>query len=483
MPEAFSIDRPLFKSGSTKAYLVTGVIVAIATLLRALLGSWADIFPYMVFFPGVVVATVLCGTRAGLLALLLSVLSSWVFFRHLDFRTVQFAIGSLAVITVTAVLRRANDQVLALNETLRISERKFRGLIDSAPDAMVILDATGRIALINSRTEQLFGYARAELIGQPADMLLRERDRAGYEAQLAVVRNGAQPDAKMVPDIHGLTKTRKTFPLEISFGLLATRTGPLISSTLRDITERRHIEASLADASKAKSEFLARVSHELRTPLNAIIGFSELIRDGIGAPLDERYKEYGADINNAGRHLLNIVNDILDISKIEDGRLELREEIVSIAESLEACRRFIAVMAEKAEVALSIEVPEAMPYLRSDQIRLRQILLNVMSNAVKFTPPGGRVSIRAEAGPEGAQIAVQDTGIGMRPEDIAVALEPFRQIESTLSRRFEGTGLGLPLTKALIELHGGQLHIESEPTKGTLVRIGFPPERVIPAAA
>jgi signal transduction histidine kinase len=240
---------------------------------------------------------------------------------------------------------------------------------------------------------------------------------------------------------------------------------------------------SLAEAYKAKSDFLARMSHELRTPLNAIIGFSEMIRDAHVGPLPARYREYGGDINCAGRHLQTIVNDILDISKLEDGRLELRDEIVSIADTIETCRRMIAAMAESAGVTLSVELPGALPFIRSDELRFRQILLNLMSNAVKFTPAGGRVHVTAAHVSDGIAITIADTGIGMKEEDIPVALEPFRQIDGALSRRFDGTGLGLPLAKALVELHGGALAIESTPSKGTDVRVLLPPARVTHAAA
>jgi signal transduction histidine kinase len=235
--------------------------------------------------------------------------------------------------------------------------------------------------------------------------------------------------------------------------------------------------------SNAKSVFLAETSHELRTPLNAIIGFSEMIRDGMMGPIDTRYRDYGSDIAGAGRHLQKVINDILDISKVESGRLELHEEVVSIEETLQECGRIILAMAKVANVTLDIEAHEAFPLLRFDPIRFRQILLNLMSNAVKFTPAGGHVGVSAAVTKDAIVIAVTDTGIGMRREDIAIALKPFQQIDSALSRRFDGTGLGLPLAKALTELHGGTLEIESAPGEGTTVRLRLPRERMIHIAA
>jgi signal transduction histidine kinase len=257
---------------------------------------------------------------------------------------------------------------------------------------------------------------------------------------------------------------------------------------VRRINENLRLsEAQLVEASKAKSEFIARMSHELRTPLNAIIGFSEMIREAMIGPLDARYRGYGADIHNAGRHLQNVINDILDVSKIEGGQLELRDETVAIDDMIESCRRIVAAMAEATGVALSVDISETLPLLRCDALRFRQILLNLMSNAVKFTPSGGRATVSATIEDGFAAITVADTGIGMREEDIDVALEPFRQVggnaQDMLTRRFDGTGLGLPLAKKLVELHGGSLTIKSALGHGTIVRIRLPLERKVEAAA
>jgi signal transduction histidine kinase len=261
----------------------------------------------------------------------------------------------------------------------------------------------------------------------------------------------------------------------------------LASAKMRRINENLRLsEARLAEASRAKSDFIAHMSHELRTPLNAIIGFSEMIRDAMIGPLDARYRSYGGDIHSAGRHLQNVINDILDISKIEGGRLELRDEPVSIVDMLESCRRIVAAMAEATGVTLSVDVPASLPLIRCDALRFRQILLNVMSNAVKFTAAGGSATAAAAIEDGFAVITIADTGIGMRAEDIATALEPFGQVSTgagdTLTRRFAGTGLGLPLAKTLVELHGGTLAIESALRRGTKVRIRMPLERTAAAA-
>jgi signal transduction histidine kinase len=233
-------------------------------------------------------------------------------------------------------------------------------------------------------------------------------------------------------------------------------------------------------ANRTKSEFLANMSHELRTPLNAIIGYSEVIKKGMFGPLSERYREYSADIFDSGTHLLALINDILDLSKLEAGQFELQEENVDLAGAIRASMHLIETAAEKSKVRLSTTAGTHEPLLvRADDRRLRQILINLLSNAVKFTPEGGRVHVSTSVTSQGIAIAVSDTGIGMTPDHISKALEPFRQIDSKLSRKYEGTGLGLPLAKHLVVLHGGTLSIESKVNVGTTVTVALPPERVV----
>jgi two-component system cell cycle sensor histidine kinase PleC len=259
-----------------------------------------------------------------------------------------------------------------------------------------------------------------------------------------------------------------------------------VYGVVQDITGRKRIEQDLRmakddaeAASRTKTEFLANMSHELRTPLNAILGFSEVIRDAIAGPLDARYRDYARDIQNSGQHLLELINDLLDLTKIEARQLTLQIEELDLARIFDGCRRFIAERAKAGGVELIVHLPPHMPSIFADELRLKQILLNLLSNAVKFTPGPGRVMLTATiTASDAIELAVADTGIGMRPEDIPIALEPFRQLDSSLSRRFEGTGLGLPLARTLTELHGGTLDIRSEPSRGTTVTVTLPRAQV-----
>ena len=266
---------------------------------------------------------------------------------------------------------------------------------------------------------------------------------------------------------------------------------PASLSWMSDISQRKGIEAELIKskeaaefANRTKTEFLANMSHELRTPLNAIIGFAEVIKDEMFGPVGlKKYADYAKDIHTSGRHLLDLINDILDLSKLEAGKLELREESVALGEAVEECLTLVRSRAQKSDVVLATEIAPDLPPLMCDERALKQVLLNFLSNAVKFTPAGGTVTtgVRRQGG--GVAIFVRDTGIGMSAADIEVALAAFGQVDSKIARQHHGTGLGLPISKSLIELHGGTLSVESAPGKGTTMIAAFPAWRVNAAVA
>jgi signal transduction histidine kinase len=231
-------------------------------------------------------------------------------------------------------------------------------------------------------------------------------------------------------------------------------------------------EAEAANASKTR--FLANMSHELRTPLNAIIGFSEILTGQFFGGLNEKYLDYSQDILRSGRHLLAVINDVLDLSKSESGRMVLSARRLDMRDVLADCAAMVREQCSAAGLALHVAAMEQELLLDGDEAKLRQILLNLLSNAIKFTERGGAVSLAADAGDSALTVTVADTGIGMSPEDVEIAFQPFGQVDNRLERRYEGTGLGLPLTKALMELHQGRITIDSARGQGTRIILTFP---------
>jgi PAS domain S-box-containing protein len=261
--------------------------------------------------------------------------------------------------------------------------------------------------------------------------------------------------------------------------------------TAEDVTRRRHAETELRwareqaeIANKAKSAFLANMSHELRTPLNAVMGFSELMREELFGPLgDPRYVEFATDIFNSGQHLLGIIGDILDLAKVDAGQMELNEEDVEIGGLMRSAERLVTEDARRHNVPVEVRPPAEALTVWADPTRLRQILVNLLSNAIKFTATGAPVVLDCACEADGAvAFRVADRGIGMRPAEIERALQPFQQVDNSLSRRYDGVGLGLPLTKSLAELHGAGFEIESAPGEGTIVTVRLPPWRTDGAA-
>ena len=252
-----------------------------------------------------------------------------------------------------------------------------------------------------------------------------------------------------------------------------------VAERTRDLLRAKE-QAELA--SRSKTEFLATISHELRTPLNAIIGFSEVMAGAMFGPLgNARYQGYATDIVNSGRHLLAVINDILDVSKIEAGQMSLDIGVVEIPSVIDSAVQLVEARARTGQLQLRTEVEADLPAITGDRRRCLQILVNLLSNAIKFTPEGGRITVLAAAERGGVSLRVRDTGIGMSESEIAVALEPFRQVDGSLSRQYEGTGLGLPLAKSMTELHGGALAVSSRKGEGTEVAVWLPREPVLPA--
>jgi PAS domain S-box-containing protein len=369
-------------------------------------------------------------------------------------------------------------------------EDPYRGMFEHALWGIFQTTAEGRYIRVNPALARLYGYDSPEALLTALTDIGRQV-YVDVERRAEFVRLMDQNDS--LSGFESQVRRRDGSVIWISESCRAVRRsdGALLyyEGTAIDVTSRRESEAELRwarqqaeQANKAKSAFLATMSHELRTPLNAIMGFSEILQQQLfGALGDPRYVEFATDIFNSGKHLLNIIGDILDLAKVDAGQMQLNEEEIDIAALMQSAKRLIAEDARKHAVPVDVRLPDEALTVWADPTRLRQILLNLLSNAVKFTPNGAEVVLSCARQADGAVVfEVADRGIGMSAEDIERAMQPFQQIDNSLARRYEGAGLGLPLTKSLADLHGAAFEIESAPAMGTKATIRLPAWRAEP---
>jgi len=414
---------------------------------------------------------------------------------------------------LTSVVTRTAELLTKQSEVLRESEMKFRAVAQSANDAIVSADQRGNIIAWNTGAERIFGYQDAEVLGKPFTMLIPERYQHAHEQGLERMRGGAESKILgKATELAGYRKSGQEFPLELSLSGWKTGEGTFYTGIIRDITERKHAEEALRaltaslehkvrertaelevardqalTATQHKSEFLANMSHELRTPLNAVIGFSEVLLEKMFGELNPKQEEYLGDILGSGRHLLALINDILDLAKIESGHMELDIGTFDLPAVLNSTFMLIRERAKRHSIHVSLDIDHRLGGVTADERKLKQILLNLLSNAVKFTPEDGAVSLKAVLQDDGVEISVSDTGIGIEPEFQQKIFDEFFQVGGHLKKQ-EGTGLGLAVTKKFIELHGGRIWVQSAKGQGstftfTLPVLPTPEKRSAPTVA
>jgi signal transduction histidine kinase len=379
---------------------------------------------------------------------------------------------------------------------IRFSRRRYLAsgidldeLFDQIPDPIAYFDADNRLSACNLSFRDHFPVViESDFLRRASMGPVSAHSRIGHNAlparlalsgptpanlPVATPQSDFEPHIRRTPD----GGTLLTFRDQSAMRRMEDGYRRQIEALKEDLAAARHARRKAMDTARARKNFLTSTSHELRTPLNAILGFSEIIAKEIYGPLqNERYREYAELIHSSGAHVLSLVNDLLDLSKLDAGKLELRVEPVEILKIIIDCVRSVEAQSTRDHIGISVRVYDGVDRLCGDNKRLRQMLLNLLSNALKFTPVGGDISIEVfRRGPDIA-ISVSDSGIGIKAEDIPKVLEPFGQVESALSQKHQGTGLGLPLTKELAELHGGSLTMESNVDVGTTVTITLPPD-------
>jgi len=378
---------------------------------------------------------------------------------------------------------------------------RFRDLLEAAPDGILEVERDGTIVLLNAAAERMFGYKREELLGQLIEVLVPDSLRQRHhEHRDRYAEHPATRPMGIGLELFARKKDGSEFPVEISLSPIRSMEGSRVIAIIRDITSRKRAEAQInamhrefaaeleeknrqleirnrevERANRLKSEFLASMSHELRTPLHTIIGFADLLAEELKGALNPDQKRFVAHVQRDSRHLLELINDILDLSKIESGRLELHPEAFKAANAIAETLAGLRPLAANKQIEIS-ETLDPDLTISADRVRFKEIFYNLVSNAIKFTPDGGRITVECSERSEGAFFAVTDTGIGIERSEHHAIFDKFYQLGSTTRGVREGTGLGLAITKSLVEMHGGRIWVESTAGRGSRFQFILPNE-------
>ena len=374
-------------------------------------------------------------------------------------------------------LEMQNEELRREQEELDAARARYFDLYDLAPVGYLTFGANGLILEANLAAAIMFGVARNALLGKPVSPFIFHEDQDIYYLHRKRVVEAGE---LQVWEMRMMRADGSMFWAHLQ--AVPAQSGECWM-TLTDITDRKQAETILKStyelldkANRAKADFLAHMSHELRTPLNAIIGFAEIIADEIFGTQSPKYPEYAKDIRGSGEHLLSLINDILDLSKIEAGKLVLSRKREDVTRIIGECVNIVGITASAKKVDVVLEMPPDLPQVDVDIRALRQVMFNLLSNAIKFTPEGGKIEIvvRATESPGTVDIDVRDTGVGIPPDMIDKVFEPFCQGDITVTHVFGGTGLGLSISRRLVEMQGGSLTLESEPGRGTTIHVTLP---------
>lgn len=403
---------------------------------------------------------------------------------------VLVATSVLAFCAVTGVVLHTANRINAAYEVYDKSQMTaYRHLIEHVQDGVIRFSGEGEILLASRSSEQLFGCRRYELSASGLNDRIHVLDRPAYLNAFADASQGGLSRTLEVrmrqDDPRGASNLPRFVWVEIGLSPVIDPDAPgqrhEVVALFRDVTRRKDDEMAMAaarrtaeEASAAKSRFLATIGHELRTPLNAVVGFSEMMTSGIGGELSDTHREYAGLIHQSGKHLIEVVRMLLDMSKIEAGKFELQAEPFIVADMVAPCFSMVEALAETHQVRLTADIAAHLPMLVADERACRQILINLLSNAIKFSHPGGEVTVSLKRQGQSINLSVTDHGVGMAPESLERIGEPFFQVQDGLSRRYEGTGLGLSIVKGLVDLHKGTLRAMSEIGAGTTVTVLLP---------